>query len=278
MFRFLDSWVVEKTLFEFVNQGSCSCCSFSQSLKQEQLASLCSDWETDDQKKEKKSLWPQGMQEDVWAERVKYRRMLKEALPTYRERFVDGPDTEKFFDWLYALDTASKKQIFQMPTEQMSEYFTTNFKHAYQVVLSAVLQQVVNYADTGYSNDGATVAEVTFEECVYSERGAIVIETDFYETDEGIEVLIERCRELGGAHLLPKRDDERRTAAEHADAAEESKESQSFRADRRLIRVSICRYYADVAWRKFQRTNGATAAKVAVVSTTSRNTATKESE
>lgn len=259
MFRFLDSWVVEKTLFEFVSQGSCSCCSFSQTLRQEQLASMCSDWETDDQKKEKKSLWPQAMQEEVWAERVKYRRTLKEGLPTYRERFVTGPDATKFFDWLYDLDEASKKQIFQMPIEQMTEYFHTNFKHAYQVVLGAVLQQVTSYVDTGYSNDGATVAEVTFEECVYTDRGAIVIEPDFYLTDEGIDLLFERFRELGGDHLLPKRDEDRRAAADHADAAEESKDSQSFRADRRLIRVSIARYYADVAWRKFQRTQASSA-------------------
>jgi len=253
MFRFLDSWVVEKTLFEFVSQGSCSCCSFSQALRQEQLAALCSDWETDDQKKEKKSLWPQAMQDDVWGERVKYRRLLKEGLSTYRERFVEGPDAEKFYDWLNGLDAANKKQIFQMPFEQLNDFFTTNFKHAYQVVLQAVVQQVVNYVDTGYSNDGATVSEVTFEECLYSDRGAIVIEADFYLTDEGIDILFDRFRELGGDHLLPKRDEDRRAAAEHADAAEESKDTQSFRADRRLIRVTIARYFADVAWRKFQR-------------------------
>src|SRR4051794_4229335 len=122
MFRFLDSWVVERTLFEFVNQGGCACCSFSQSLRQDQLASMCSDWETDDQKKEKKSLWPQQMSEDVWAERVKYRRVLKEGLPQYRERFVNGSEAEAFFAWLIKADIAVKKQIFQMPMEQLQEY------------------------------------------------------------------------------------------------------------------------------------------------------------
>jgi len=255
MFRFLDSWVVEKTLFEFVSQGSCACCAFSQSLKQEQLASMCSDWETDDQKKEKKSLWPEAMQEDVWVERVKFRRIMKEGLPMYRDRFVDGPHSEDFMIWLKELDSASKKQIFQMPLQEMHEYINNNFKHAYQVVLSTVLQQVLNFVDTGYSDDGATLSEVTFEECVFLERGAIVIEPDFYETDEGIDILVDRFKELGGNHLMPKRDDERREKAGNADAAEESKDSQSFRSDRRLIRVAIARYYADVAWRKFARAN-----------------------
>jgi hypothetical protein len=256
MFRFLDSWVVEKTLFEFVSQGSCSCCGFSQSLRQEQLASMCSDWETDDQKKEKKSLWPEAMQDDVWQERVRYRRVLKEGLPAYREKFVDGAEAENFFKLLKELDGQSKKQVFQMPLEQLNEYISSTFKHAYQVVLSCVLQQVINYVDTGYSDDGATLAEVTFEECLFVERGAVVLEPDFFETEEGLEILFDRFRELGGTHLLPKRDDERRQKADHADAADESRDVQSFRADRRLLRVTIARYYADVAWRKFKRSQG----------------------
>lgn len=150
---------------------------------------------------------------------------------------------------------AAQRQIFQMPQQEIVDFFNNSFKHAYQVVLSAVAQQVVNYVDTGYSDDGATLAEVTFEECIFLDKGAIVIEPDFYGTEEGVDILIDRFKELGGDHLLPKRDDERRNKAEHADAAEDSKDSQSFRADRRLIRVTIARYYADVAWRKFARAN-----------------------
>src|SRR5690606_10467108 len=160
--------------------------------------------------------------EDVWGERVRYRRLLKENIPTYRERFITGPEADSFFEWLKKLDNANKRQIFQMPLQEINDFFVNTFKHAYQVVLSAVLQQVVNYVDTGYSDDGATLSEVTFEECIFLERGAIVIEPDFYETEEGLDILFDRFKELGGDHLLPKRDEERRAKAEHADAAEES--------------------------------------------------------
>ena len=42
-------------------------------------------------------------------------------------------------------------------------------------------------------------------------------------------------------------------ADEGAAAEEPKKEGQSFRSDRRLIRMVIFRYFADVAWRAFER-------------------------
>ena len=77
MYRFLDSWVVERTLFEFVNSGGCACCGFQHGGNSADFQALCSDWETDDGKKEKKTPWPDFMQDEVWSERVKFRRALK---------------------------------------------------------------------------------------------------------------------------------------------------------------------------------------------------------
>jgi len=72
--------------------------------------------------------------------------------------------------------------------------------------------------------------------------------------------------QLGGDHLLPKRSLEMREmsakakvqAAEKDEDNEERKNSsedgQSFRGDRRLVRLLIFRYFADMAWSKFTRT------------------------
>lgn len=248
MNRFLDSWVVERTLFDYVNMGSCACCAFSQALKQDHAA-MCSDWETDDATKERKSLWPEEMQEDVWGERVKFRRLLKETLPTYQAR---NAESDKFFAWLGG-PGVNRAAIFQMPVEDLKEYIHNNFRHAYQVVLSSVMQQTASYSATGYSNDGATDAEVAFEECLFTKQGAFVLEPELYDTEEGRECLFERLHELGGARLMENRDDEQKASALGTDAAAESKDVQSFRADRRLLRIVICRYFADVAWRKYQK-------------------------
>lgn len=248
MNRFLDSWVVERTLFDYVNMGSCACCAFSQAIKQDHAA-LCSDWETDDARKEKKSLWPLDMQEDVWAERVKFRRLLKEGLPTYQDR---NRGKDRFFEWL-ARDDVNRVAIFQMPIEHLKEFIQNNFRHSYQVVLTSVMHQTSNYNATGYCNDGATDAEIAFEECLFTKHGAFVLEPELYDTEEGRECLFQRFEELGGAHLMEKRDEDKKAGALGTDAAEESRDVQSFRADRRLLRIVICRYYADMAWKKYQK-------------------------
>ena len=42
--KFKDSWVIDRALFEFVNQGSCSCCGLSHAgMNIMMLMSQCSD-------------------------------------------------------------------------------------------------------------------------------------------------------------------------------------------------------------------------------------------
>ena len=65
---------------------------------------LCTDFETDDGKKEAKNPFPQIMQDEVWAERVKFRRTLKDSFPKYADRFKN-PDN---FTPLYVFARAPK--------------------------------------------------------------------------------------------------------------------------------------------------------------------------
>ena len=49
--RFLDSWVVDRVMFEYVNQGGCNCCGFTHAgMGMNDFMQLCSDVETDDGK------------------------------------------------------------------------------------------------------------------------------------------------------------------------------------------------------------------------------------
>jgi len=302
MYRFLDSWVVERTLFEFVNQGGCACCGMTHGgMRAQDFMALCTDFETDDGRKETKSPWPDVMRDEIWSERVRFRRELKERLPAYRARFPveagarrraessesepepdPDPDPESkpkpptaaggagagasFWGWFRTLDAAAKRQCFQMPREELHVLVNTTFafKPSYQVVLCAVIEQLAHYDDTGYADDGATEAEVTFEECLQFERGAFVVLPEYYTTDDGQDMLFARFKELGGASLLPKRAADRIAAANDHKAAVEAAAaaddadvapdgSQSFRGDRRLVRLLIARYFADQCWRRYDR-------------------------
>lgn len=180
---------------------------------------LCSDVETDDGKKEKKSLWPQFMQDDVWAERVKFRRMLKNDMPKYKER-MEGDKGRAFGNWWFnGLNDKQRLGCFQMPKEELHVQFNTvfNFKPAYQVVLCAVIEQVERFDQTGYACDGATDGELAFEVALRGKKGAFIIAEEYVSIEEGgCDLFLEMLINLGGPHLLPVRPKELRVEAELA--------------------------------------------------------------
>ena len=227
---------------------------------------LCSDVETDDGEKEKLSPWPKFMVEEVWADRVKFRRILKEGIPRYRS--LNEEHLPELMKWWMNLDTRTRKRCFMMPKEELLMQFdnTFDFKTAYRVVLCSVVEQVQNFEATGYRADGATDGEIVLEGVLLKKKGAWTVDRDYYETKEGCEFFFAMMRQLGGDHLMPKRPQELREESEQAkamaenqgsdddaDTNEQSQTTQTFRGDRRLVRLLIFRYFADQAWRKFQR-------------------------
>mmetsp|Transcript_3106 Transcript_3106/g.9244 ORF Transcript_3106/g.9244 Transcript_3106/m.9244 type:complete len:312 (-) Transcript_3106:198-1133(-) len=284
--RFLDSWVVDRVMFEYVSQGGCNCCGFTHGgMDMMDFMALCSDVETDDGRTEKKSPWPQFMQDEVWADRVKLRRMLKDTMSKYRELHeMHGPD---FVQWWMELEPRERKRCFQMPKEELRVMFNTiyDFKSAYQVVLCSVLEQVENFPQTGYKADGGSDCEIFLEEHLVATRGAWTVKEEYYNTDDGCDMFFGMLMQLGGDHLLPKRSTELRREGNKAkrrveadgddiedgggrevDDPDESEKkdpqggsSQSFRGDRRLVRILIFRYFADMVWARFKRAHAAKA-------------------
>jgi len=265
--RYLDSWVVDRVMFEFVNQGGCNCCGFTHGgMGMTDFMALCSDVETDDGKTEKTSPWPQFMQDEVWSDRVKFRRMLKDSMGKYRDLFETHGDA--FVTWWLSLDAKERGRCFQMPKDEVQVQFETTyeFKTAYQVVMCSVMTQVENFPATKYSSDGGTDCEIYLETSLRAQRGAWTVSEEYFSTDKGCDMFFGMLMQLGGDHLLPKRSLEMREmsakakvqAAEKDEDNEERKNSsedgQSFRGDRRLVRLLIFRYFADMAWSKFTRT------------------------
>lgn len=47
MRKYEDTWVVDRTMFEYVSQGGCSCCGLTHSIMNlASFADMCSDWGT----------------------------------------------------------------------------------------------------------------------------------------------------------------------------------------------------------------------------------------
>jgi len=264
-------------MFEFVNQGGCNCCGFTHGgMGMQDFMALCSDVETDDGKQEKRSPWPAFMQDEIWSDRVKFRRQLKDTMVKYQNLYEDHGSV--FVNWWLELPIEERKRCFQMPREELRVQFSTtyDFKTAYQVVMCSVLEQVEKFNQTGYKADGATDCEIYYEENLKLKRGAWTVKEELYSTDEGCDMFFGMLLQLGGPHLMPKRDGDLREMSKRAklqaegleghsddedrDEQGEEKEgdkgTQSFRPDRRLARLVIFRYFADMAWSKFKRAQG----------------------
>lgn len=144
----------------------------------------------------------------------------------------------------------------QVSEQQVLDYFrlTARIKGSYDILLCAVMEQVKNFHETGYK-DGRVAAELAFEKRLKYRRGAFTVDTKYLTSEEGSESFVNLLSLLGGPKLLPARSN--RDSADNNTAEDEQAQSesnvQSFRSDRRLLRLVIMRAFMDVAIRKFQR-------------------------
>ncbi|CAM9498650.1 unnamed protein product [Ectocarpus sp. 12 AP-2014] len=266
--RFTDAWVVDRTLFEHLSGGACSCCG----LSHHNLAAFmqdCSDIETDDGRKERKSPWPPAMSDEVWTARVKLRAAMKGEMPRYHEFW--GKHAQIFSEWWTRLPAEEKRRTLSMPVDEVPVTFQGKYdlRGAYFVVINAVNDQLRNFQKTGIKGDGRTAAELSFEEGLKVHRGAYL--GGAFVKDTQADRFYDMCRQVGGPRLLPSKPRDYGTATpskqesstssaedstnERVDFAEigsAETEGQSFRADRRLIRLVVFRYMFDKAIRKFQ--------------------------
>ena len=120
--KFIDSWVVEKTLYEYFNLGSgaCACCSFNAFNPDgyKGLIKSMSDLETDAKDNElsaaERSPWPPDMRDQVWGERALLRFKMKKDMYRYREFFA-SVDVEILGRWCHEqLGPLRLKKLFQL--------------------------------------------------------------------------------------------------------------------------------------------------------------------
>ncbi|KAF1317741.1 hypothetical protein FI667_g14540, partial [Globisporangium splendens] len=218
------------------------------------FAEKCSDWETDDEKKEQFSPWPSFIHEEILTERARLRVAMKDDMKSYK-RFIDT-HLAGFSEWWKRLDETGKTRVFQMTDEEVMDFFRIHarVKGSYDVVLCAIMKQVKHFAETGY-RDGRINAEMYFEQFLQYRRGVFLMDFKYINSPEGAANFIQMLQVLGGPKLLPvrqTRDPREKTEAE-AEQAKSEANVQSFRSDRRLVRLVIFRKFADIAIRKYMR-------------------------
>jgi len=274
--RFNDRWVVDKTMFEFAMGGSCACCGLASFLPNGTagVINAMSDLETDAANNEIAALdnspWPTDMRNQVWADRLRLRLLLKKEMKQIDE--FNAEHFKKFKYWCYSQSPRRLRKILQLPrssiTETLGSQYNIHSEHAFAIVLCAVVEQVANFSKTEYKMDGRGVdsGEVEFEEnLLFDRRGGFTM--DIVHEDDGslneavLEVLLKRFQSLGGPKLLDRNprttvhtgdnegggddnvnddDDE-----EKNEDGYKKKPEPSFRLDRRIARLLISRIWYD---------------------------------
>ncbi|EEC43190.1 predicted protein [Phaeodactylum tricornutum CCAP 1055/1] len=265
--RFSDEWVIDRVLFDYVSGGSCACCGFAHFLPNGtvDLINAMSDLDTDQANAEKAALvhhpWPTDLRDQVWADRVRLRQKLKREMKAYREFWDEHADA--FRSWCR---TQKLKRMLQLPRSEIMETLRQkyNIHSAYGVVLCATLEQVAHFSLTGYPTDGRGDAESTFEDSlIFNRRGGLTLK-DFSSHDEHlcpdvIRVLCDRIGSLGGPKLLERApaSTEKRDGDDEddADAISNVGSKISFQSDRRIVRLIVARYWADLLQARFLTVN-----------------------
>lgn len=263
--RYSDEWVVDKTLFEYVNGGSCGCCGRGFFLPDgvDGMIKAMSDLETDAANAEIKasaqSPWPVEMREQVWSDRVRLRHKMKKEMGTYEQFWIT--DGEAFADWCRTMEPKSLKKLLQIPRSEILDRLNNHYgiHSAFGQVLKAVCEQVAKFKNTNYPTDARGESETAFEQHLYYDRrGGFTIKIADKEgvlQEDVLQVWLNRMQSLGGPVLLertPKKVDSGDGGGGADEVEDKDSAKPSFRSDRRIVRLLIARYWADALIKKYQ--------------------------
>jgi len=274
--KFSDKWVVDRTLFEYVNGGSCACCGGALFMPGglDGMIKSVSDLETDAADAEIKAMarspWPPEMREEVWSDRVRVRHKMKKEMSHYKEFWTEHGDD--FTEWCKTgIEPKALRKILQLSRSEIVDQLRSRYAihSAFGHVLESVTEQVARFKDTKYPTDARGESEIRFEQnLAYDRRGGFVLRIKDKEgnlKEDVFQIWLGRMMSLGGPSLLERAPRKVKSAdddeAAGADDAEMS-ETASFRGDRRIIRLFIARYWADVLIEKYNSSKSQIGAEI----------------
>jgi hypothetical protein len=264
--RYSDQWLIDKTMFDYVQGGSCACCTgflFMPGGTAGLIRSM-SEFETDAANAEVSALdklpWPQDMKDEVWKERVRLRQYCKRNMKTYKSFWDDHG--EDYQSWFQEMSRQRLCRFFQLARTEVVERLQHQKFHmhaAFGTVLCAVTEQVAHFKVTNYPFDGRGTDEINFEKIlVFDRRGGFTLRD---ASDETREKWLLRHKSLGGPKLLER--NAKKSADYDSDNEDDDGEEKeegnngvnsdvpSFRSDRRIIRLLIARCFADTLQEAF---------------------------
>ena len=206
------------------------------------------------------------MREQVWADRVRLRHKMKKEMKQYREFWQEHGDAVA--SWCREQSPRTLKKLLQMPRSGVTERLKSqyNIHSAYAIVLCTVVEQVSRFKDTNYPTDARGDTETAFENALLFDRRCgftlSISNEDGSLNEHVLNVWLERTKSLGGPKLLDRGpssskqeddDDEEGGGADDGQERdpEDTKPGPSFRADRRIVRLLIARYWADMLMKKY---------------------------
>lgn len=222
--RFSDEWLIDRVLFDYINGGTCSCCSLSSAIflpgGTAELIGTVSDIDTDQVKAEVSALethpWPKDLRDHVWASRVRLRQRLKKTINAYTT-FWNQYSVE-FEQWSYTNFTVVQR-LLQLSRTDLLETLESKYgiHSAFKGVMEAIIEQVAYFDLTSYSADGRDESEIQFEKILKFSRfaGGFTIEVSKTSNDgstndasptvvnnENLSIWLQRMKTLGGPTLL----------------------------------------------------------------------------
>jgi hypothetical protein len=145
---------------------------------------------------------------------------------------------------------------FSSPTPSFS---SKQIHSAYAVVLCTVMEQVAFFPLTEYPPDGRSKVELDFDQHLlqFDKRGGFLLKLQKEDgsVDEALlQMWMQRIKSLSGPKLLDRgpskgEDDDGSGDADHG--VTEKSTGPSFQSDRRIIRLIIARYWADLLLKKY---------------------------
>jgi hypothetical protein len=145
--RFSDQWLIDRTLFDYVQGGSCACCAFT--FLPNGTAGLIesmSEFETDAAQAEVSALdqlpWPPDMKDQVWMERVRLRQFCKRTMKKYQQFWQEHG--KAFSAWFLEQSKQQLCRYFQLPRTEILERLQQEKFHihaSFGTVLCAVTEQ-----------------------------------------------------------------------------------------------------------------------------------------
>lgn len=272
--QFEDEWVENNTMFKLFTQSGCSCCNMAVQVDIQSFVAECTDLsDAAGQEDDNKSPWPQYIREAVWADRVRFRKVLKARQKEFHQQ---GPDLMGKLTTLWnGMSLAERTDLCSIPTSALHAHLKDGFGFSpvYRLVLLAVCEQVLQFEKTQYKPDAVTHAELSFEKALgdASDSDMVTVSDAFLGRDGGDkEGFVARLGELLQGSILPRTstialNEEESSSGKSKDKSAEEVEVEeeksapasrrSFRSDRRLVRLVVYIMFLDMLLERLQKSH-----------------------